>query len=510
MEYGKLNSKDCGVKLRAEFKPLLSTVTLSFEFKRSVISLSPRLEVTSHSVRLATNNWIIVFTIGNLILKPSSCRNLRWVSSHELQLTLLATWVPEVSEAGDAGSHINGPTNGKTSLFQPFKQDHLVAKIEKCHPHCYCIGCGAQILNPSCHFKRVLPLPSENWSDFADIWFCHHHHNHQTNGLNITDKETKAHSHEGPIIKPSCGEGTIPENIQQVRNGGLLPRPDDCLVSSLYMMISARHVNPIAIACSTDRLVCKRCGNFLGFVKLGDVESNDQTINSYLDDPLNGVYKIYFHTVSFNEDGWDVGPRMLKVPHNVHLKDGSHTQEQSVEDFICGLLKDQSQTFTSFRFILHSSPCKSSDESGLTILLWLLDQDLYLYSSTSDLAVSKADKVESLQTKKVVNASELTSASQPPTKAAKNGHILVSHVNIQPSKYMKILYKADFWPLNGIREIPPQEVFLGWQKDNTVHGLSLPLPLCQQLLSLLVTSTGQLNPQQRILNGFNVGYLKTS
>ena len=31
-------------------------------------------------------------------------------------------------------------------------------------------------------FKRVLPLPSENWSDFADIWFCHNHggegHNH--------------------------------------------------------------------------------------------------------------------------------------------------------------------------------------------------------------------------------------------------------------------------------------------------------------------------------------------
>ena len=46
------------------------------------------------------------------------------------------------------------------------------------------------------------------------------------------------------------------------------------------------------------------------------MESADLTLNSYLDDPLNGVYKIYFHTVTFSEEGWDVGPRMVKVPDN--------------------------------------------------------------------------------------------------------------------------------------------------------------------------------------------------
>ena len=57
-------------------------------------------------------------------------------------------------------------------------------------------------------------------------------------------------------------------------------------------------------------------------LQLADVDSANQTLNSYLDDPLNGVYKIYFHTVSFSEDGWDVGPRMLKVPDNAPIKDG--------------------------------------------------------------------------------------------------------------------------------------------------------------------------------------------
>ena len=118
-------------------------------------------------------------------------------------------------------------------------------------------------------FKRILPLPSENWSDFADIWFCHHHHHHPTtNGHNNTGNDN-AQSGDFSKIESHCGENTIPENLKHVKNKGLLPRPDDCLVSSLYMMVSARHVNPNAIACSSDSLVCRRCGNFLGFVKLG-------------------------------------------------------------------------------------------------------------------------------------------------------------------------------------------------------------------------------------------------
>ncbi|GFO40844.1 E3 ubiquitin-protein ligase e3d-like [Plakobranchus ocellatus] len=504
------------VKLRAEFKPLLSSTTISFEFDRHVISSSLRLEVTNHSIQLAAKDWTVVFSIKNLTLRPPSCRNLCWISPQELQLTLLATWTPELSESGDGSTTLSDFSNGVKNTYEPFRQDHLVTRIQKCHPHCYCVGCGAQILNPSCRFKRVLPLPSENWSDFADIWFCHHHHtngeNHVNNNTKICDPPDLDNNHE-----LRCGENTVPENLQHAKSTGLLPRPDDCLVSSLYMMVSARHVNPRAITCSVDQLVCKRCGNFLGFVKLGDVSScADETLNSYLDDPLNGVYKIYFHTVSFSEDGWDVGPRMLKIPHNPHVNDGMKPREQSVEDFICSLLKDQSRVFTSFRFILHSSPCQGNSQSGLDMLLWLLDQELYLYSSTSDVPVSKTNTKRSSASHstdedKTISSLSLKSSQSSQTAAESKAHSRpVSFIKLHPCKYMKILYKVDFWPSEGIREMPPPEVFNDWQKDNTVHGLSLPHPLCQQLLSLLISSTSQLNTHQQSLNGFHVGYLRAS
>lgn len=108
---------------------------------------------------------------------------------------------------------------------------------------------------PYSNFRRVLPLPTENWTDFADIWFCH---NHQSNG--------KPHDH---IHHSHSGGDTLPAELKKVKVSGFTPRPEDCLVSSLYMLVSARQVESCAVLCTTDRIICKRCGNFLGFVKLG-------------------------------------------------------------------------------------------------------------------------------------------------------------------------------------------------------------------------------------------------
>ena len=47
-------------------------------------------------------------------------------------------------------------------------------------------------------------------------------------------------------------------------------------------------------------------------------------------------------------------------------------------------------------------------------------------------------------------------------------------------------------------------IFKMWERDNTVHGLDLPYPLCKQLLSLLILSTKQLPLSQRSLNSFHV------
>ena len=47
-------------------------------------------------------------------------------------------------------------------------------------------------------------------------------------------------------------------------------------------------------------------------------------------------------------------------------------------------------------------------------------------------------------------------------------------------------------------------VFKMWRNDNTVHGITLPYPLCKQLLSTLISTTKKLSQSQRSLNGFHV------
>ena len=61
-----------------------------------------------------------------------------------------------------------------------------------------------------------------------------------------------------------------------------------------------------------------------------------------------------------------------------------------------------------------------------------------------------------------------------------------------------------FFP--GCRAGSQGSIFKMWERDNTVHGLDLPYPLCKQLLSLLILSTKQLPLSQRSLNSFHVSY----
>ncbi|CAG5123060.1 unnamed protein product, partial [Candidula unifasciata] len=422
----------------------------------SLIEASPRLTIETHTISVETSESAVVFQLDGLTLRPQTCRGLRWSSQLELHLTLQAELNAGDSKGGDADTV-------KTPHHYASNQDLLVSKIKSCQSHCFCVGCGAQIFKPSCNFKRVLPLPTENWTDFADIWFCH---NHQSNG--------KPHDH---MHHSHSGESTLPADLKKVKISGLTPRPEDCLVSSLYLLVSARHVEPCAVLCTTDRIICKRCGNFLGFVKLGDADSGDHSLHSYFHDPLNGVYKLYFHAVCFGSNLEKVPVHKIKMPDDlVSDQISENKQDQTVEAFISSLLKDQSHLYTSFRFIIDSS---SKDEYSIVLLLWLLDQELTVFLSS------------------------VTSASVPM-------HSQVTPLSLAACKYMKLLYKVTFLPSNGSQPVQasPSTVFTAWKKDNTVHSISLPYPLCKQLVSLLVSSTKQLTRSQRNLNGFHVGYLK--
>ena len=108
-------------------------------------------------------------------------------------------------------------------------------------------------------FKRVLPLPSENWSDFADIWFCHNH-SHQT-GSQCQDASAASPA-SSPLMQQS-------HEASAAQPKTLSHRPGDCLVSTLYLLVDSSQVcrTTVGITPQTQRLVCMRCGNFVGFVK---------------------------------------------------------------------------------------------------------------------------------------------------------------------------------------------------------------------------------------------------
>lgn len=93
----------------------------------------------------------------------------------------------------------------------------------------------------------MLPLPSENWSDFADMWFCHKHEHTDTSG-------------------------TVSNNIQ---NGKLLPKQSDCFVGDTYVLISDCHTDRKAVRLDgSGAITCGRCG-----LQIGDkLENKDKNI----------------------------------------------------------------------------------------------------------------------------------------------------------------------------------------------------------------------------------------
>ncbi|XP_005089038.1 E3 ubiquitin-protein ligase E3D [Aplysia californica] len=442
------------VSIRAEFKPLLSSANIYIEFSRELICVSSRVIVEQNKIIFLSGLANAEFILQSLTLKPETCRGLRWIGTQELQLTLEAEWTEEGNKSRDVNSHkFNGG-------YQHINQDLLVSRIQACQSRCFCVGCGAQIFKPSCNFKRVLPLPSENWSDFADIWFCHNHDGH-------------GHGH--------TPEATSAPSVDHTRNRDLLPRPDDCLVSSLYMLVSSGQIKTGAVCNDKDKLICNRCGNFLGFVKRA--KSSEVVAESPVSDSASDVYKVYYHAICFRQDSdKELLPKSLTPDDLNSDTEKKLLSEQTVEEFMCHLLRDQSHRFTSFRFIVDAS-LQFEGQSGVIILLWLLDQDLVVFSSAS------------------------STSSSSPLSSSPNASRSYS---CSPCESMKLLYKADFLSVNGCVDKQAPDVFKAWRKDNTVHSISLPYPLCKQLLRLLITSTKKLSVSQRGLNGFHVGYLTAS
>lgn len=93
----------------------------------------------------------------------------------------------------------------------------------------------------SSHFLRVMPLPSENWSDFSDMWFCHNH----------------SHSNDS-------GQATNNPVSSDLK---LRPKLKDCLVAETYFLVVSDQIKEGNIQSKEDVSVyCRRCRNLLGEV----------------------------------------------------------------------------------------------------------------------------------------------------------------------------------------------------------------------------------------------------
>ncbi|XP_041366988.1 E3 ubiquitin-protein ligase E3D-like [Gigantopelta aegis] len=406
------------VRLHAEYKPMLSVVNIYLDFSKSNIR---NISTPGSNITVTTEKNVITvmkggnsvqFEMNGLVLCPLSCRGLKLCGGHELQMTLQTTGVNDFLDTDSC------------FMSQVSGQNEMVEKIHLCQSRCFCSCCGQRLFKHHGIFERVLPLPSENWSDFADFWFCHCH---------------------GDTPKP--------------RPTSVWPKKSDCLVSNTYILVSASHVADGAVQERKDNpvLQCARCGSFLGVTMSNQNKENDAAALSV----PHKACQLYLHALSFTTESEESVFEQPRPP------------EVSLELFLSQLIQEQSRLYTSFRFIVNSTAVREHDRS-LTVLIWLLDQDQLLYIAEG-LLPSVPQKLK-----------------------------------VQGQRAIKMLYRAVVHTSVTSNSTPPPgaDLFETWQKDNTVHGVTLPHPLCLKLVTLLMNNTKKLPPYQRRLNGFNVTYLQ--
>ncbi|KAK3108205.1 hypothetical protein FSP39_003162, partial [Pinctada imbricata] len=115
-------------------------------------------------------------------------------------------------------------------------QDLLVEYIQTNQDKCYCRACGQKLLANEMKFRNVYPLPSDDWSNFTDIWFCHQH-----------------------------GDQSEADNPGGV---SMLPRSHDCHVGDLYFLVDSGHVTRGGVREQCDVICCSRCQNIIGEVSV--------------------------------------------------------------------------------------------------------------------------------------------------------------------------------------------------------------------------------------------------
>ncbi|XP_045168495.2 E3 ubiquitin-protein ligase E3D-like [Mercenaria mercenaria] len=286
--------------------------------------LDQRVDVTvepEHVIISSSQNGC-KFLLRGITLLPDTCRGLKMLNTEELHFSM------------------KGNLSVDDDVF-PMKrkkcssQTETVDTIQRLQNKWYCGVCKQKILTDRCILSRVLPLPSENWSEFADMWFCHNHGNQE-------------------------------ESSQ--KQGRLLPKAKECFVGETYVLVARRHVNNVGIKVTkSGTVICRRCGR-----QIGEAIESENGLSKE-----DSIIKFFLHTLLMKDLAYaDLIKSEISNGHRVDLN-----------GFFSGLLQEQSDTYASFRFIIESQ-CDGlsgnvQDRPSSTCLLWMLDSMVQMYRSSS-------------------------------------------------------------------------------------------------------------------------------
>uniref|UniRef100_A0A8C3TVN9 E3 ubiquitin-protein ligase E3D n=1 Tax=Catharus ustulatus TaxID=91951 RepID=A0A8C3TVN9_CATUS len=185
----------------------------------------------------------------------------------------------------------------------------------------YCQSCGDIVVKDR-KFVRVLPLPSENWSDLVEEWCCH------------PDPFARSTLH------PQHGDCFIGDTFFLLNSGNEshVPESSTCCSEAGHVSQSGSNLK----SKENTRVICKRCKAILG-----ETVSSD-TIKYYVTEVI------------------------------IQPTDGSFSptpRSQFVQSIVAQCLLELSSARSTFRFII------KGDNGKTYILIWLLNSDTLLVES---------------------------------------------------------------------------------------------------------------------------------
>ncbi|XP_070567405.1 E3 ubiquitin-protein ligase E3D-like isoform X2 [Ptychodera flava] len=311
----------CGIFIEARESIHASHVVIDMQnlqdWERDISKVKVIVETSSIKVT-SSDGLSVIFPLPDIRLVPQSCHSLQWMAGEGLHMRLETQYKANPPDGVSfAGESLN--LREEIELLSSQKYCQFACKV-----------CGANILRANSHLKRVLQLPSENWQDVLDDWYCH--------GNTTVEK-----------MKKTC----------------LIPKENDCFVGNLYISIGVTSLlddsldfadSSCHIQTSKDSNVvikCAKCHAQLG-------ETSAAAIREWQHKSFhpNECVKLYKHCIT--------------VPGNCEL-----FKSYSLESYFAHTLKIRSLIDTGFRYIVQS---ESGNQTAVA-LIWLMNTDTKLITN---------------------------------------------------------------------------------------------------------------------------------